>query len=347
MSLHQWILCAVLVLTAIVVVFAAIGMRSQCLRGCLLQLLALCEGVKLQWVTEPNFAFHVLKSSDNKGQLIEAKLSLPAWYPVVSLESVSGAQWRKMKTQFTKLLQVLQPIANLTTLFETHGHELLKSNAIIDAHKLNELSIRCFYEWIFKRKFDSDKFGEVCLSTWEWRKEIALKGFADVGMKQRTIEWCVAEVRKTTDLFALFGDKWADLEYYSLILQPFIISPAINLTDIAVEIQEWVKTTPSWTRITPKIIRQCVSKAHPFPVVERFFPIGDAAMEIALNTHVLIPLDQIAEDAFKRGVDLTFGAGSRSCIGRHMAMKAMCAPTCFNRDSIIDILAVTMTERRQ
>ncbi|POM57907.1 Hypothetical protein PHPALM_37523 [Phytophthora palmivora] len=321
--LQLFAVVAVAVVAAYTVISMTIGIRSHALRAVLLHLLAFCQGVHVQWVTDPDFAFQVLKASGDKGDLIESKLALPAWSPVVSLESVNGEQWRRMKTQFTKLVRVLQPISELTTIFETRGRELLESKTVIDALKVNELSVACFYEWVFGRTFEGQKFAEVCHSTWEWRKQIALKGFADSGVKKRTIAWCVEEIRRTPRLYQLFGEKWAEPEYYSLILQPFVISPAINLTDIAVVVKEWVNITPAPETITPEIIRQCVCSAHPFPVVERYFPCGDDALNIPANTHVLIPLDEMADDAFAAGVDLTFGAGSRVCIGRHMAMKAM------------------------
>ncbi|GMF25565.1 unnamed protein product [Phytophthora lilii] len=314
---------SIALVAAYVVMSMTIGVRSQTLRALLLHLLAFLQGVKVKWVTDPELVIRVLKASGDKGDLIETLLSLPAWSPVVSLESVNGEQWKRMKTEFTKLTQVLQPISQLTTIFETRSRELLDSEAVIDAVKINELSVACFYEWVFERTFDYEEFAVASQATWEWRKQIALKGVADPEVKQRTVEWCLREVSRTPRLYDLFKDKWAEPEYYSLILQPFVISPAINLTDVAVVVKKWVKVSPETQPITPEIIRQCVCSAHPFPIIERYFVEGNAAMDIAPNTHILIPLDEMAGDAFAAGVDLTFGAGSRVCVGRHIAMKAM------------------------
>ncbi|CAH0481000.1 unnamed protein product [Peronospora belbahrii] len=308
---------------AYLVMSITLGIRSHVLRALLLHLAACCQGVHLQWIIDPHLAFQVLNSSGCKGDLIETLLSGPAWSPIISLESVSGEQWQRMKAQFITVTKVLQPLAQLTVIFETRSHELLQTERIIDAFELTKLIVAGFYEWLFERSIEDQKLRVVCQATWEWRKQLALKGVADDKIKFQMIEWCLQEIRSTPRLYDLFREKWIESEYYSLILQPFVISPAINLTDVAVVIQEWRKTAPVTELITPKIIRQCVCSAHPFPVVERYFPNGNADMGIAPNTHVLVPLDEVAGDAFAAGVDLSFGAGMRVCAGRHMAMKAM------------------------
>uniref|UniRef100_A0AAV1TAA7 Cytochrome P450 n=1 Tax=Peronospora matthiolae TaxID=2874970 RepID=A0AAV1TAA7_9STRA len=318
-----YVLPVIAVATAYLIMSVTIGIRSHMVRAWLLHLVAFCQGVHLQWVVDPDVAFQVLKASGDKGDLIETLLSLPAWSPIVSLESVNGAQWQRMRARFMKVTKVLPSMSKLTTIFESRSRDLLESGMVIDARRLTELSVASFYEWVFEREGEHEEVVEACQATWEWRKQLALKGFANHQAKQQMIRWFVDEIRRTPRLYDLFGEKWAQPEYYSLILQPFVISPAINLTDVAVKIKEWTKAAPVTESISPEVIRQCICNAHPFPVVERYFPNGDFELGIAPNTHALIPLDEMAGDAFAAGVDLSFGAGSRICAGRHMAMKAM------------------------
>ncbi|RLN92481.1 hypothetical protein BBJ28_00020429 [Nothophytophthora sp. Chile5] len=300
-----------------------VGIRGHSLRALLLQLLAVLKGTRVIWVADPKLAVRLLRSSANKGDLIEAQIAMPAWAPVLSLESINGEQWRRMKPRFARLAHVLPPIDGLTAIFEVRGRELLESSTPIDALQLNSLIVSCFYEWLFEREFDHEKFAFVCQAAWEWRKEIAMKGVADRDIKKLTVDWCVEEIRRTPRLESLFGEKWADPEFYSIILQPFVLSPAINLTDIAVSVGGWAKVTPETQSITPEVLQQCIFMAHPFPIVERYFPEGNAECGIPPNSQVLIALDEMEADSFAVGHELIFGAGPRACAGRHIAMKAM------------------------
>ena len=40
-------------------------------------------------------------------------IALPAWSPVISLESIDGSTWRDMRTNFDAILAVLPPISEL------------------------------------------------------------------------------------------------------------------------------------------------------------------------------------------------------------------------------------------
>jgi hypothetical protein len=91
-----------------------------------------------------------------------------------------------------------------------------------------------FIDYLFDREWEP-AFQVLADASWEWRKEIAMRGKADMAVKQGAVK-CVVEdlLWRHSPTWVLFGEKWRKPEYFSLIMQPFIISPAINISDIAV-----------------------------------------------------------------------------------------------------------------
>jgi len=65
-----------------------------------------------------------------------------------------------------------------------------------------------------------------------------VRGKADRQIKANAVAACIALTRKCPKLWALLGeDQWTKPRGYSLLLQPFFLSPAINVGDIAVALQ--------------------------------------------------------------------------------------------------------------
>ena len=84
-------------------------------------------------------------------------------------------------------------------------------------------------------------------------------------------------------LWELFGEKWREARYYSLVMQPFLLSPAINLGDVAVAMHSNPTMTPE----------QAMRAAHPFPILERFVGAGgarlrDGSLVVPPNTQVVM-----------------------------------------------------------
>jgi hypothetical protein len=97
---------------------------------------------------------------------------------------------------------------------------------------------------------------------------------------------------------------------YSLLLQPFLISPAINTCDIMVGIHRAGKSVS---------LDDAVRRAHPFPILERYVadPIVDESGKVIIpgDTQVLF----FAND-FESTVGWPiFSSGRRSCAGMHFA----------------------------
>jgi hypothetical protein len=101
--------------------------------------------------------------------------------------------------------------------------------------------------------------------------------------------------------------------YYSLILQPFLISPAINIGDIMCSV---AINGPSCSYN----LDQCMRLMHPFPIFERFVEksIQFKGSVIPAGTHVIMFTSDFP--AHQNQVSWpVFGAGTRACLGAHLA----------------------------
>lgn len=187
-------------------------------------------GVPVVCVTDPDLAILVLKESNRKGEALEKYSSTPAWRPIISLESVDGELWEGMSSRFHHMLQILPPVKSLIDIAAKHCEEAKRDCAVIEANTLARLTIKCFIEYVLNCEWKSE-FELFVEASWEWRKEIAIKGKADVLVKEKAVNLFLRLLEETNDrngLWRLYGEQWRDPEYYSMILQPFIISPCIN-----------------------------------------------------------------------------------------------------------------------
>ena len=175
-------------------------------RAILLSILGLKYGCKVIWVQDLNVAKQVLTKSSDKGSFIEEKIATYAWSPILSLESVNGQTWEDLKSRFLvfqkylpateKLSQVTQSILSTQDL-----------NIEINAQKVVQITVACFVKWIFNRDWDSE-WNFVCEASWEWRKEIAVKGKADMLIKRKTIDWIIDLINQSK-YHEIFGEQWS------------------------------------------------------------------------------------------------------------------------------------------
>jgi hypothetical protein len=105
-------------------------------------------------------------------------------------------------------------------------------------------------------------------------------------------------------------EKWNQPEFYSLILQPFIISPSINVSDIMVAIK--LQSNLS--------VEDAIRKMHPFPILERFVDkniVANGEILVKAPVHVLMFMSDLVNHDFAWPL---FGGGARICAGQHLAM---------------------------
>ena len=250
-----------------------------------------------------------------KGNFIEYRIATPAWEPIISLESVDNDKWDEVKTNFlyfTSIFYVDNKIDLIGHHIETYTNQFLNSNHIIDSKLISKITVQSFCKFLFDIEIDSTDLDILYQASIEWRKELGLKGKGNMDIKLNAIKIILNYIKNNNKLYLIFNEDWEKPEYYSVILQPFIISPMINISDIMVSVQLLLyKSLISDNElITNDFINKIIYSYHPFPILERFDPLT--------NTQYFIPLDQLANFYNYSGLytNLVFGAGDRKCSGQ-------------------------------
>lgn len=267
------------------------------------------KGVRMVRVRDPAVGVAVLAASDAKGDGLEARLACPAWQPALSLESVDGPLWREMRDDFNALMRVVPPPAKLQAAAAARLDALLASDQVIDADAVVRWSAGTFIEYLFDIQEWRPEFEVFVAASWEWRRQIAVRGEADPAVKAAAVR-CLTHtlLPASPRLWALHGEAWREPRYYSLILQPFLISPCINLSDIAVGLA----AAPPGASAD-----EAVRLMHPFPILERLVeaPVLHPAtgkVAVPAGAHAIMFTADLAHAAPPFPI---FGAGPRACPG--------------------------------
>jgi cytochrome P450 len=263
------------------------------LRYYVLYFLTLRHNVGFIWVTDVADARMYLQSS-SKGNFIEAMFSRRAWQPILSLESENGATWTMLKE---RLLALMTQLPDRTVLKDIVARTVCVDGTLVTSKEIGMLTIQVFMQYVFgdfaldeppdRQEYHRRCCAELYDASLEFRKEIALKGHGNVQKKQRAVDVIRNYLRESKynlpdDIFSV-----------SVVLQPFIISPAINVSDIAVH---WDLNQSVHTNITQN---------HPFNILER------EIVRDGRRFQVFIPTDELQI--------LPFGYGERKCAGQGIA----------------------------
>lgn len=277
------------------------------------------RGTPMQNVTDPHLAMAVLRNSDEKGAALERYVASPAWLPLVSLESIDGPLYKDMVADLHALVAALPPPSALQVISQRRAEATAaaasRSGTVIDAHVVACHVMACILEYLFGCEPAQGDVDIMVQSSWEWRKEIAVRGPGDMGIKKAAVSCLLRLLRANKALWALHGDKWLLSRYHSLLMQPFLISPCINAGDICVTVAQ-----------KPQLpLDDAIRTAHPFPIFERVAKSdirmpGSSGVAVKAGTHVIIfTSDLSAQDATWP----VFGAGPRACAGTSLALALL------------------------
>lgn len=283
---------------------------SDLARRCCARVVGLLMGGKVVIVTDAAVAQAVLRASAIKGDGVERRLAAPAWAPALSVESVDGRLHRLLLERLHMVLRTCPPASKVGEIAERRCSILAASGCVVDAEEICRLSAQVFVEYVFERDWEP-RFECLVAASWEWRKEIAVKGKACLEVKHEAISLVVELLRGSDRLWRLLGEEWAQPEGYSAVLQPFLISPCINVGDIAVAMR----------RFSEDSVEDATRRMHPFPVLERFLTadvVLEGKLALAAGTQAIIFTADLASSGWP-----VFGSGPRKCAGPQLALPLL------------------------
>ncbi len=326
--LSKFLLCVLILITFLYFLF-------HNLRYNLVQLpflmISYVQGKNFKMLTSLKDIKAALQLSD-KGVGLEDLFSMPAWDPIISLESCSSPTWDIVRDNFAIFKPVLPDKKHLGEIASEEANKLLKDNTFIDSLQISYSTIKIFLLWIFLN--ESDEFKKEYINhenllmlrnaSLEYRKHIALKGKGNRQLKQLAVDTIVKILKKSTTYRNVLN--WDDPVCYSVVMQPFVISPMINMSDIAGAMKRNIGQI-SEMKDFGKFIEVSLFKEHPFPVLERY--------DKETNTQLFINLLELRKECSFDGTLLNFGMGPRACLGRLFAkeflieffMPLMCGKT--------------------
>ena len=306
--------------------------------------------------SNPSLCTTILASSDKKGTFIEHLFAIPAWHPIYSIESEDGKRWKTLSLNCCQVFRTLQWKENLPEQVTSYVRALAEemnvdASLVMNAEQVSRITLNVLYEMLFEHAIQLDDATLFYNASIEWRKEIALKGAGDPGIKHAFCQR-MTEIIKTSRYGAgLTEEAHASdpLLWLSVFAQPFILSPQINVSDIMVAVFSFLRADPALYDLVRKkaienddaylnaVMMESIRLKHPFPLLEREL---SKAMTIEgkhypIGTQVFLIMDQFIQDAafdpqkwldsdFKHPFEgLIFGAGKRICLGKTLAKHLM------------------------
>ena len=297
------------------------------MRNSMIHILSKLQGHQVSIYRNNSTMCKYILTFNTKGDYLEKHFACPMWFPIYSVESVDGEQWKRMHKWTNEILKMSRWKHHL----EDADIEL-QDDLICTSDTIAKNVIRMMWYLLFHRPISQTYLSLLWNAGKIWRKRIAQKG----GNSQNDIEYlnrCVTDINewiKTTPYEQLYHNHYNRTEFISCFIQPFLISPQINICDIFAEMYPHIQPLfeSSSSPYKDYYIYETIRLYHPFPLLERF--------DESKNIQYFIEMDNFKhkekefnplnwENPFFRKENqwFLFGLGKRGCIGKHIAMNVM------------------------
>ena len=252
------------------------------------------------------FAEKILKRSAEKGVFLEKLHALPTWSPIISIESVDGAQWKRM----LRAVHVIS--ASVDAVGRAAGVAARTCERRAAEDSVQRVIASVAHEILFGDMASSKEIQLWCDAATTLSLSLSVKSAgADRTIVRDAIATCLLRCQACRWWRDVRDGCESDEEAVSCALQPFLVSPIINLMDA---LAACARVRPA---NTPADVVRAIATWPPFPVLERW--------DAALGVHAVVNSDEYA--ATCRADDsappawLAFGAGPRACPGKSIAIS--------------------------
>lgn len=274
-----------------------------------------------------------------KGRALEYLMATPAWFPLINVESIDGPVWERMRKHSTENLAATNFTERLPDICRQEVASLRKSGVDkVDCQVLNALCVRIMWSLCFGKEVSEEICQDMVTLIDLLRGEIAQKTpTSPEGSELKTkLVHTVLEAAKTTPWLApLLESAEHEREFVNSIIQPFFMSPCINIADVFAPLVKVIEKAPC-NRILLEdkntiqhLIFETLFHYHPFPIFER--DLSKAIGDFAKGSHVYVlnmkndhkgefcPAHWGKPEFARNNMWRLYGSGPRACVGSKMA----------------------------
>jgi len=306
-----------------------------------LLLISYVQGVKTEVVTELKDIKKMMQLND-KGRGVECLFSQEGFSPMLSLESENGPNWERLRENYLTFFSYTPSLGKFAFIANQEVKRILALPDNIDSIQISKSTVKIFLSWLFcenhlklekkenitfskvepeevrpddlkfvEQFVNDDVFTKLYESSLEYRKHLAIKGKADPAKKQYAVD-VVVDILSKSKYTSIPNFNWKDPFIFSIVMQPMIISPMINISDIAVGVKRHkdLYNKKDYKEFLD-YIDYCIMKNHPFVVLERY--------NKETNTQYYLEIDTFHKASTFDPTILNYAMGPRACLGRVIA----------------------------
>merc|ERR1719461_775724 len=275
-----------------------------------------------------------------KGRGLEFLLATPTWFPLINVESVDGPVWARLRGLTLKILQVSEFKERVPEIIERvvsrYDQDTKVTNVV-----LGHVNIRIIWELLFRAQPTEEIVSQLYEVIELLRGTIAQKVSqtpAGQRLKKDTINLVIETAKGVENLKDILYSAQYELEFGCAVLQPFFVSPGINIADILVPALQKAEETPCIracledVEMARQLVLDSIFMRHPFPILERDltknignFKKGSHVFMMNLNPEkqkgdVFCPARWGDSKFYRQNIWKVFGCGPRMCAGMQLAL---------------------------